>query len=153
MKPEVERPAGQAGTLDMPKTANWHFKFRNYSYILPMKDPARQKTPSGVEPNLVLRVREWRVVLDLVDELSVKIDACLRKSDRLGLDFWEVRDLKKADRITDRAETLRKLVEMDVSQLMSLLTAQEMEEAGLMPGSADKMQLVMAIIDSKKLMQ
>ena len=55
------------------------------------------------------------------------------------------------DKIKDRSQTLKKLLDMSHDQLMTFFTSDELVEMGLFPPVPSKEELIMAIVDSKKL--
>lgn len=146
----IPAPASVEEQKDDTK-AVWQFKYRNYHYVLPIKDESAQRTPTGVLPNVVLKVRDWKVVLNLKDKRGKYIHEYLEGSDRLDIDFWRLVEVDRDDTVKDRALTLERLFDMEYGQLSGMLTAEEYMQAGLVPGRARKAEIIMAIIDNKKL--
>ena len=146
-------PLVSEGVAKDKKKVTWQFKYRRYQYILPHADKKAALTPTGVRPNLVLKARNWRLDLDMTNPDDKLQHEFLCSSKRNGVDFWLLKDVGKTDKITERAETLRKLNDMSVGQLSSMLTPGEKESLGILPNCIDKMTLIMGVIDTKKLVQ
>jgi len=141
----------QSEHSDEDQKRTWQFRYRFYNYVLPIEDSDAPLTQSGIRPKVVLKVHNWRVDLDLSIGRHKQIDDYLEKSDRKTLDFWRLEDVDASDTIRSRAETLRRLYEMDVGQLSMMLTPIEKERAGIDLNCHDKMELIMAVIDCKKM--
>jgi hypothetical protein len=149
-----ERNVGSDELGDVPKKGEkvtWQFKYRRYRHVLPFEDPAGEAMPSGRKPNSVVFARNWRRELDLSDKHDARIHKALLADPQCGVDFTLLTNVRKTDTISERAETLRKLDGMTPLQLSSMLTKDEKVAAGLLPNCIDKMHLIMAIIDTKKL--
>ncbi len=130
--------------------AVWQFKYTNYRAILPMIDPEAQPSMTGRRPNVVIKARNYRLELDLTDKTQKATHEALLKDGRCGLDFWLLTNAKRKQKTGEQGEMLRKLMRMNDMQLRSILTADEMREAGLEPGKADRFDIAMAIITSAK---
>lgn len=123
----------------------WQFRYRRYqtieSYI--MKD--------GKRVPFIIKARNYKRVYDLsVEEDRIEHEALL-KSERRGMDFFILDNVKKTDGIKKRSELLEKMFSMNMVQLRAMLTDEEMQEMGLPLNCSDKSQLIMAVIDSKKM--
>lgn len=128
------------------------FRYKNYVEVLPLKDLDGPKTATGNTQNVVIRARNWRCQFDLNDPKQKERFEALMKSKQKDVSFWVLGDIdKRKDKISGRAETLQKLLTMSEAQLSTMLSAEEMQQAGLIPGRATKMELIMATIDAKKL--
>jgi hypothetical protein len=128
------------------------FKYRNYQEVLAIKDHDAEPTRSGQRQNCVIKARNWKQEFDLDDPKQKEQFDALMKSSQRGVSFWVLDDVdKRKDKIAGRAETLAKLIAMHEAQLVTMLSREEFADAGINPGRATKMELVMAIIDSKKL--
>jgi hypothetical protein len=159
---EPEAPVAPAPQEAAPKSESipkednkvcWQFRYKNYKEITDILDTNAPKLPSGRKQNIVVRARNYRVDLDLNIPEQRKIHEYLsEKSSQKGASFWL---LEKVDRSKDtpaeRGDTLRRLTEMTTHRLLSFFTGKELIEAGIDPNRPDKFQLMMAIIDKKKL--
>lgn len=129
----------------------YQFKYSRPHYVLPFKDAnARPIGDTNKRPNAVLKVRNFRVDLDLSVKKDRDVHEFLQKHPQLGINHWIMEDVGKQTS-GERADTLKKLSEMPLRQLRTMLTPEEWEEAGVHPGGRDKWQLIMAIIDMKKI--
>ena len=124
---------------------SWQFKYKKYQTI------ATAMGDKGVAVPFVIHARNWRLDLDLSVKTDKEWNDALMSSDRKGVDFWLLDDVDKNSKIIDRAQTLRKLMDMSVMQLRGMLNKEEFGDAGLPTNCSDKMQLVMAIIDKSVL--
>lgn len=132
-------------------TVIWQFRYRNYRELTNIDDPNAPLTVGlRQKQKYVVKARNYKVELDMDDPFCQKVHEALLKSNQRGVSFNLLSDIDENDTIPQRAETLRKLMEMNESQLIALLSPEEIEQAGLI-GVPQKMELVMAIIDSKKL--
>ena len=148
---KIETPV-ETHVAEGENSVTWQFRYRNYREIIDITDPDVPRTISGRQSKICIKARNWRIDLDLTIPREKKIHEKLLASNQKGSSFWLLKDVDRdKDLPVDRAETLRKLMDMEIAQLMSFLSNDEMEEAGLLPGTPDKMQLIMAIIDMKKL--
>ena len=130
------------------KKAVWQFKYRQYQTILDIVDENALPSNSGRRPNITVKARNYRVELDLSDKRDKSIHEALLKSSRNELDFWELRDAKKGQKTEDQGETLKRLMDMNDIQLRGVLSDNEMREAGLNPSTADRFDIIMAVINS-----
>jgi len=132
-------------------TVTWQFKYRNYREIIDIIDPDVPATNSGKRSKVCIKARNWRLDLDLDNPKDKAIHDRLMVSKQKDSSFWMLSNIDRSkDTPASRAETLKKLMSMNMSQLLTMLTPDELEQAGII-GQPDHMQLVMAIIDSKKL--
>lgn len=129
----------------------FQFRYKNYKHILSILDEVASEK-AGSPQNVVVKARNWRIDLDLDKPEDEVIYNQMMSSDQLGSDFHILKNIdKKKDKIKDRAGTLVRLNRMSHAQLMNILSTDELEEAGLVPGVPSKEELIMAIIDTKKL--
>jgi len=126
------------------------FRYKKYQMILDILDDLKSEE-HGTPQGRVLHARNWRLVLNLKVPEDKEVYEELLKSQQYKADFWILRKVDKHDRIKDRAQTLKKLQSMSRAQLMSFLTQKEMIDAGLLPGEPDPSELIMLIIDNKRL--
>lgn len=129
----------------------WQFRYKNYMEILNIIDPEAPKTASGISPHVCVEARNWRVKLDLSKPRDKAVNDGLMASRQRNVSFWMLEDVASTDKISDRAKTLEEIMKMPEIQLRSMVTDEEIKAAGLMPGHLTKMQLMMLVIDQKKL--
>jgi hypothetical protein len=128
------------------------FRYKNYQEIIDIPDNEQAKTNTGIQPKMVVKARNWRSEFNLDDPIQKQVLDRIKSSKQYGKSFWILDDVdKRKDKAPSRAGTLQKLLAMSDAQLNTMLTSQEMEASGLVPGRATKMELIMAIIDNKKL--
>jgi len=89
--------------------------------------------------------------LDLTNPEEKKVYDELLNSDQFGISFWLLSERDKDDKLTDRANTLQKLMDMSEEQLRSVMTSEEMQAVGIVGREPTKMELILAVIDNKKL--
>ena len=147
---EATTPPVLDKSLLSKKKAVIQFKYRQYQTILLLPDESALPSNTGRRPNITVKARNYRAEFDLSDKRDKAIYDALMKSDRKGLDFWELTDAKKKVDTGDKGATLKRLMEMSEVQLSGMLSPEEMREAGLIPGTADKFAIMMAIITANK---
>jgi len=147
---EMEKRSEKVNDTSTPaksgrQIVSWQFKYKKYQTItMVMGD-------KGIKVPYVIHARNWRLDLDLNNKEQKEQNDALMSSDRKGIDFWILDEVDRNSKITDRAMTLKKLMDMQVMQLRGMLTKEEFADAGLPTNCSDKMQLVMAIIDKSVL--
>lgn len=141
-----EPPKGKKKT-----TATWQFKYRRYRQVLPFVDENAPLQPNGQPAPAWVSARNWRLILDLTDPYHKKVHEFLKNDPQCGADFSLLSGRKKTDTIDEKAKTLNDLMKMRLDQLAGMLTDEEKLESGLEPNCMDKMKLIVAIIDTKKL--
>lgn len=127
------------------------FRYKNYVEVLPIVDQARSER-EGKIVNKTVKARNFRVILDLSKPEDKETLKQLQASSQYGSSFWIVEEVdRKTDKMKDRALTLERLFGMRHEQLFGMLTEEELTELGLLPGVPTKSELIVAIIDNKKL--
>ena len=138
--------------VDTAKKVTVQFRYRRYRQVLSGEDANAAPDTRGYRPREVVKARNWKVEFDLSDPEQARKLEELKRLPQYGVDFWT---LDKADRrkdsIEDRAKTLDRLFKMKQEQLIEMMTPDEWARSGLIPGRASITELIMAIIDSKKL--
>lgn len=131
--------------------ATWQFRKRQYQEITNIIDTVSDKTRSGNLRKVVIKARNWRVDLNLSDPIEKKMHEHLLKRKDVNNEYYLLTDKSKVDKVSEEGATLQKLMEMSIPQLMNCITAEELISVGIIPGIADKYQLVAAILKKKKL--
>jgi len=147
---EVKEPKvpGKEGEV---KIVTWQFKKRNYQVVTSTIDKIAEKTRSGAFRKRVIKARNWRVILDLNVPADKELHDYLLSHKDINNEYSLLTDRNKFDKVTEEGATLKKLMDMSIPQLMNCITDEELHEYGLMAGSIDKHNLVMAIMRKKKL--
>ena len=146
-KKQTPKEAAMAEVKEDGKKATFQFKYKDYMAILPFLDDEAPRTASGRQQNATVTARNYRLELDLTDPKQKRMHDALLKDGQFGVSFWLLSNSKKKQKTSEQGETLRKLMQMSDAQLRSMLTPDEMLQAGLMP-SADRFDIAMAIIAS-----
>lgn len=131
----------------------FQFEKRFYQYVTPIEDPSGTRTQTGIALRYVIKVRDWHLRLDTANEIDKKVCDYLRKSDRLGIDFWEVTEQGANAKVGEKATTLGKLLEMKTEQLRAMLSAEELLSAGVLPNTTDRSELITVILEKKKIIK
>jgi hypothetical protein len=134
-----------------PKKEVWQFRYRNYREITSIPDSHAAATKTGQRPNVVIKARNWRLELDLTNPDDKKVSEYMHEHKATNPAVWLVKDRNVGDHIATKAATLKKVMDMSVPQLLSFFTDDELRSCGLPAGCSDKMLLITAIIDNKKL--
>lgn len=133
------------------KIVTWQFKKRNYEVITNTIDKLAEKTHSGAFRKRVIKARNWRVILDLSKPEDKELHDYLLSHKDINHEYSLLADRGKFDKVSEEGATLKKLMDMSIPQLMNCITDEELHEVGLMAGSIEKHNLVMAIMRKKKL--
>lgn len=132
-----------------PTVAVWQFKYKKYQMVMPFI--------SGKEDDgrrAMVKARNWRLNLDLTDPEQKKTHEYLLKKEPQSVEFWQLteREEKHGEDRTSQGEMLRKLLDMSLPQLLSMMPDAEFRSAGVTPGTAtDKATLITAIMDHKRI--
>lgn len=144
-KPEAPKPE------ETQRMQAWKFRYRQPRYCL----PARVSEAAGSDPLIergALVVRNWRIDLDMNVPAQRIIHEYLLSSDRRKVDFWQEADVDHTtDDVLNRVTTYKQVKGMSMAQLRVQMTAEEWQELGINPGTADRDILELGIVDSKKL--
>lgn len=127
----------------------FQFRYKRYHWISNVIDPAKDQ--SGQPQHYVIKARNWRTEIDRSTPIGEELYQNLINSPAYGVTYWILTEKEKASSIVARSETLKKLMSMHVQQLSNMLDPEEKQAVGLPVNCVDKMQLVMAIIDTKEL--
>jgi len=127
----------------------FQFRYKRYHWISNVLDP--NKDQSGAAQHFVIKARNWRTEIDRSTPLGAELYKNLINSPAYGVTYWILTEKEKTSGILERSETLKKLMSMHVQQLSNMLDPDEKMAVGLPVNCVDRMQLVMAIIDTKEL--
>lgn len=106
------------------------------------------ETPEGSD---VVRFKDYCVDVNLSTKAGQVISKGLHSCSREGRDIFVVGDAYDENDLGNRAEMLKKLRSMNVKQLRSLLTYDEMESGGIPAGTVDPDTLITLIIKMKSI--
>jgi hypothetical protein len=131
------------------KKVVFQFRYKRYHWVSSILDPAKDQ--SGQPQHYVVKARNWRTEIDRADPFGEELYQSLIHSPAYGVTYWILTEKEKTSSIVSRSETLKKLMSMHVQQLSNMLDPDEKKSVGLPVNCVDKMQLIMAIIDTKEL--
>ncbi len=129
----------------------WQFKKRRYHEVTNLVDKIGDKTRSGNPVKRTVKVRNWRMDLDLTKPEDKELHEYLLKHKDINNYYYLLTDKERGDKASEEGETLRKLMDMSIPQLMGCINDEELHEIGLTSANLDKYQLVAAIMRKKKL--
>jgi len=162
MKKNIEiDKASPDSTVETPTTETQHVDVAQAKSQIKVWQFRRKRTVEPADFNdektgkkYVIKAHNWKVMLDPSKPDEKKAHEYLLrriKSNDNNNEYWLLEGVSRSDKIPKRAETLKKLMEMGVAQLSGMLTPEEKLECGLLSNCDDRMQLVLAIVEKKKL--
>jgi len=140
---EMEKKSDRIGeVIPTPKTgkniATLQFKYKKYQTIIDVLKDNKKIL-------VVHKARNWRSVFDLSDQEQKAVYDGLMSSDRLGEDYKVINDVDKNSKATEKADTLRILLDKSVPELRGMISGDELDKLGLSRNCSDRIQLISAI--------
>jgi hypothetical protein len=139
-KEEVDESKGAKGKVTI------QFKYKNYRTIKNSVDPL-----SKTKVLIPVYARNFRLELDRDNPEEEETYQFLVNSPGFGVSYWLLTEKERNSTAVKKGETLKKLKEMGLLQLNSMLSPEDRREAGISANCNDKWQLIAAIMDSKML--
>lgn len=126
-------------------------------FILPWEDKdARPIGESNRLPKATVKFKDYKLALDVSDKRKkgYRIHEYLKNHPRYGISHWILEDLPEGEEPEDVPAMMDKLDQMTVKQLQTMLTPEEVIEAGVHPSDPTDSginKLKYAIIRKKKI--
>lgn len=126
-------------------------------FVLPWENKdARPIGDSNRLPKETIQFNDYKLTLDISDKRKkgYKIHEYLKNHPRYGISHWILEDLPEGGEPEDIQGMMAKLNQMTVAQLQTMLTPEEVIEAGVHPGDSTDEGIDLlkyAIIQKKKI--